>query len=548
MKTDEARELLAGRDCLDKLYGYAYKRCAVSQEAEDLCSDIILAVLKALRHQSEIDHFYAFVWTIAHRVYADHCENRKKTAQAVSLRDAAGDVWSTQPDPAEEWEESETEAALRRRVIREILFLSKIYRDVMVLYYLEENKISDISAKLGISETAVKQRLFSARNRIKKEVCSMENQTISLYPIQLQFVGTGNPVGNDPSGKAERMLSQNLVYLCREEARSVKELSELLNVPMPYIEEEVEIQCRGENGTYGLLCKLDHDKYRSNIFIVDADESEEASRVYRRQLDAICDVLRQMLENSRDALLSFPYLSRQEDPAFLFWTLLPSQIWKLAGQVNDILAQRYFSQEPLTRRPFSTVAYASRAGQSFESGFYGCDGIGGQNLCGYSRVFASNLYGRRIEKHFSCGHNISNDALLLLTLRAIGGLAVNGLSEDEREVAAKALECGYLRKNGPVLEPKIVVLPEEKQADFYRLLSGEEKELATIAEQIAGDLATVIKKNVPGHLLGEYPLYNQLVASIRILNDSIEKCLEQGLLSVPRSPLGAEGMLMAVKR
>ena len=37
----------------------------------------------------------------------------------------------------------------------------------------------------------------------KKEVQKMENRNLSLKPINLQFVGTGSPVGNDPSEKAK---------------------------------------------------------------------------------------------------------------------------------------------------------------------------------------------------------------------------------------------------------------------------------------------------------------------------------------------------------
>ena len=66
---------------------------------------------------------------------------------------------------------------------------------------------------------------------------------------------------------------------------------------------------------------------------------------------------------------------------------------------------------------------------------------------GYKSVFVSNIYGKRIDKHFDCGHNLSHDPKLLMVLRAIGGVTIDELSETEKEIATKALECGYLRKN-----------------------------------------------------------------------------------------------------
>ena len=71
MKTNETLTILADQNFLDKIYQFSYHRCNTSFEAEDLCSDIILAVLSAIQKQESIENFYAFVWTIARRVYAD---------------------------------------------------------------------------------------------------------------------------------------------------------------------------------------------------------------------------------------------------------------------------------------------------------------------------------------------------------------------------------------------------------------------------------------------------------------------------------------------
>ena len=78
MKNDEAIKLLADPQFLDKLYAYAYRHCSTSHEAQDLCSDMILAILKALRKNTEIRYFPSFAWTVAHRVHADYCEKRKR--------------------------------------------------------------------------------------------------------------------------------------------------------------------------------------------------------------------------------------------------------------------------------------------------------------------------------------------------------------------------------------------------------------------------------------------------------------------------------------
>ena len=277
MKTNEILKLIGDKEFLDKIYQFSYRRCNTSYEAEDLCSDIILAVISAVHNQESIENFYAFVWTIARRVYADYSEKRNHTRQTIIIEN--GDLLlEAKENEIDNFIEEAAEQEQIKKIFAEISFLSKAYREVMVLYYIDEMKVKDIALKLGINETTVKQRLFSARNTVRKEVETMIERNLSLKPIRLAIVGTGNPMGNDPRTKADRVLSQNLIYLCKDKAKSAKELSEELCVPMPYIEDELEIQVYGENGKYGMLRKLDNGKYITNILLVDYSEYDEANK------------------------------------------------------------------------------------------------------------------------------------------------------------------------------------------------------------------------------------------------------------------------------
>ena len=85
MKTNETLKLIGDKKFLDKIYQFSYRRCNTSYEAEDLCSDIILAVISAVHRKESIENFYAFVWTIARRVYAGYSEKRNQTRQTVSI-------------------------------------------------------------------------------------------------------------------------------------------------------------------------------------------------------------------------------------------------------------------------------------------------------------------------------------------------------------------------------------------------------------------------------------------------------------------------------
>lgn len=548
MKTNEILKLIGDKEFLDKIYQFSYRRCNTSYEAEDLCSDIILAVISAVHNQESIENFYAFVWTIARRVYADYSEKRNQMRQTISIEN--GDLLlAAKENEIDNFIEAAAEQEQIKKIFAEISFLSKAYREVMVLYYLDEMKIKDIALKLGINETTVKQRLFSARNTVRKEVETMNERNLSLKPIRLAIVGTGNPMGNDPRTKADRVLSQNLIYLCKDKAKTAKELSEELCVPMPYIEDELEIQVYGENGKYGMLRKLDNGKYITNILLVDYSEYDEANKIYEKHLDEYITILKANFEKHKQDILLFPYLNEQSDATFILWGLISRTIWDFEKRVKEVIGKNYFSDVEPVKREFTTVATAFRDDMNPNFGFYGCDGIQSNSVWKYRYVHFSNIYGARKEKHFACDHNITNDDKLLLTLKALDGtLSIDELSDTEKEVAAKAIECGHIRKCGKILLPKIVAYEKKFDKAFHNMAIALNENTETLVNEIAKELSEFMRKNIPEHLMNEYEYYTGCIAGVRFLHETIEACIKEGLLCEPENKLGAEGVLMVIEK
>lgn len=546
MKTNEAIKLIGDKEFLDKIYQFSYRRCNTSYEAEDLCSDIILAVISAVHNQEDIESFYAFVWTVARRVYADYSEKRNQSRQTVSIENS--DLpFSAKENEIDLFLEEAAEQEQIKKIFAEISFLSKAYREVMVLYYIDELKVKDIATKLNINETTVKQRLFSARNTVRKEVETMNERKYTLKPVSLAFIGTGNPTGNDPRTKAERILSQNIVYACKDKAKSVKELSEELCVPMPYIEDELDIQIKGENGTYGLLRK-DGEKYISNVIIVDNNEFDEVGKIYTKHLDELCFQLKEHINKNKENFLNFPFLSPQTDLRFILWTLINESVWFIKERVDNILEEKFFKDVALPDRKFTTVVVATDGSTPYGGRFYGCDGNDTQDFCGYSYVFIRNIYGKRIDRHFYCGQDITNNEVMRITLKSIGGLSAKDLSENQKEIAAKAIECGFLRKSRNVLEPNIITIYKKDFKKYRNLLQGFYDSVEDICNEIALELHSYMVSHIQKHLLNEYKSYNLLVAGINVLNDLIEKCIAENILTEPQKRIGPEGVLLVVER
>ena len=65
-------------ELLEKLYGFCYSRTADSYEAQELCSDIIFAIVKSANAEGDIENPYPFIWRVARNVYADFSDKRKR--------------------------------------------------------------------------------------------------------------------------------------------------------------------------------------------------------------------------------------------------------------------------------------------------------------------------------------------------------------------------------------------------------------------------------------------------------------------------------------
>ena len=370
------------------------------------------------------------------------------------------------------------------------------------------------------------------------------NKPISLDEnINYVIWGTGNPSWGDPRDGFERTFSKHILWLCRKKAMSASEIAEELNVPTVYVEEELEILRKGENGEYGLLRRLDNGKYTINFVLLEKEVLEKATAIYNDQLPMICDSIAKFFEEHRDEYLAFPYLNKSVDINLIYWQQIHSISHAFSRSVHKFLTTDHFTR-PAKVRPFSVFGYVDN-GKLYGGGW---DGIGAENICGYSKVYFDNIYIARIKKHFSCGHDISNDPLLQLAIRAIDGLDINTLTETEKEHSAKAIECGYLYRDGDMLYTKILACKLDDRDNLFKVSHGLDKGVFDAhAKTVADKLALLFKKSIPEHLLDEWEHANSL-ANLPILDAVVEHLIEKGILTPPENGIGAEGCWMSVEK
>ena len=527
-------------DLLDKLFGFCYARTNDSYEAQELCSDIVFALVKAAHTNGEITNLYSYVWRVARNVYADFSSNRKRHANTIYDGDT-DEVLQFVADNKPNDDNNE----LLDAVYRQIAFLTKAYREVMIMFYIDGLSTAEIAKRQNISESAVRQRLFSARQKIKNEVKEMTetyNRPVTLDEISYVIWGNGDPAWGDPRNVCTRMFSKHILWLCRKKPMSASEIAKELNVPTVYVEEELEILTKGENGKYGLLRRMGNGKYAINFILFDKDIMEKANAIYTEQLPKICEIILDYIEVHKAEYLAFPYLNNKVDMNLILWQQISNIAWAFPKNVEKILQEKYFADVAEVNRPFSVFGYVDN-GKYYGGGW---DGVDAQNVCGFSKIHLDNIYITRIKKHFSCGLNVSKDPQIQLALRSLNGLDISSLSEYEKEPAAKAIQCGYLYRDGDVLYTKILACELSDREKLFEISNGlQNGYFNEVAEVVAAKIAELIKKTIPEHLYGEWKFANNL-ASLPVLDAVVEVLIAKGILTPPKDGIGAEGCWMSV--
>ncbi len=560
MKKQELLKIMDG-ELMEKLFSFCYARTSDSQEAREPCSDIVFELMKAANTEGDIGNLYGFLWKVARNTYADFSDKKSRNSDRTYHGDPE-ELFSVLASP----DGGDDSRELLDAVYRQIAFLTRAYREVMILFYLDGLPVAEIAGRQNTSEGAIRERLSSARKRIRSEVEKMAESSqrpVVLNQIDYWIMGNGNPLWGDPRKLCTRQLPRHLVWLCRKKSVSAAEAAEELHVPTVYVEEELEILRRGENGQYGLLRWLDSGnkaatgkgtggtrapgRYAINFLLFDTKEMEQLRAAYREQIPAFCRVVRDYVETHKEEYMAFPYLNRRKDWNLILWQQMHAIFHVFEDCVEGILAGKYFAGVDTgedDRRPFSVFGHV-REGENFGGGL---DGMSGENICGCARVTVFNITNRWVQPHLWAGHDMANDAALQLAIRAVEGLGVEELSETGKEHAARAIECGYLYREGDRLYTKILVCGAGDEDRLFDIANGLahgylEESAQNVAEKVAG----CIRRFVPEHLLGEWKYANWLAAQ-PVLDALLDNLVAAKVLIPPENGVGAEGCWMNVEK
>ena len=311
---------------LKPIFGFALKRCKNVQDAEDLSQEIILKAYRTLISRDDIEQPDKFIWTIAHNALSNYYRDTSRQVIGIPIEDVEEII--ADPDSCKD----EIDCREIDKLQKEIAYLSKLQRRIVIAYYFENKKQNEIAAELGIPLGTVKWHLFEAKKELKRGINTMrETSNLKFNPIKFESYGMNGNSGKKSLDEFFRSaLSQNICYCVRNDAKTVNEIADDLGVSPVYVESEAAFL-----EEYGYL-KAYKDKYIVNFII--SEPTEELlilhDRMNKRAAEIFANELYDELEksgllddediicNQTDEPVSLTESPRR-DHNFILWSLIP---------------------------------------------------------------------------------------------------------------------------------------------------------------------------------------------------------------------------------
>ena len=530
---------------LNPIFGFALKRCKNAQDAEDLSQDIIMRAFRALLIKDDIGDVRKFIWTVAHNALSNYYRDCAKGVIGVSIDEFSEVI--ADPDTERDYEQ---EAKVICKLQSEIAYLSKLQRKIVIAYYFENRKQSDIAKELDIPLGTVKWHLFEAKKELKRGIDTMRKTSeLKFNPIKFHSYGINGSVGTKNLNDFFRStLSQNICYCVRNEYKTINEIADDLAVSPVYVETEVDFLEK-----YGFL-KEHNNKYIVNFIISEptAELLTMKDSMYKEAACAFANELYDELVASGLIDHSDIWCGQTDDPItltespltdrnFLLWSLIP---YIISESGKELINNRISFKDVATLRADGAhnIAYASILPDNITLPE---DFVHQRNWCGpmihsiggnYTLWHTDTEWSARVGGP-GVNPSYDNDAFRILSLyerESQGDL----LSKDEY---AWLSELGYIKTNGDYDGSfksawQIVTLASKEIKDKLLAIGTKIKEKYKAEfDAIKSPYVKAMLEAVPAHLrkIEEYELQFLLHSDAWFLLHCIVALLNSGKLTLP---------------
>lgn len=492
---------------VEYLFALALHKCGNLHDAEDLTQDTLLAAYQYILRGGEIANMkYWLTSTLSHK-WNDKLRKKYKLP-TISI--------DMIPDDIEY--EAKVDGPTAEEVRREVAYLAKLQREVIVRHYLQGEKVQTIADELGVPKGTVLSRLSSGREQMRKGFEEMEKYDKQSYrPERLDVSCHGCQGFHDEpwSLVANDMMKQNILIAAYKKPITVVEISKALGIPTAYVETAVNDLLKSE------LMAKSGNKVFTDFMITTPEQLLRGLDVEIDLVERNYHVLLKFINEYLDelgALTLVNSLSECKQKKLKYYFIL-----HLFSHAIYVATQRIIpSKEEYPVRPDGGrwIAVGSRYPEDFDFNNYrfGKYCYGGERGTYWERFLNSksidlkvydtqpdlNLY-----QHGPIEINDDNLAKLLYIISREIPFDNTGFNLMFCEDIPHLIKCGVLGEDNGKLFVNLPMLTPNEYKLLDEIRSKYMMRLADILEPLLREVFPKLKINIPKHLEGRVAEFRQ---------------------------------------
>jgi len=478
---------------MDTIYKTAFIQARDEKLAEELVQETYLCALQALSKGTVILNPRAYLLSALRNRFFMYLRAKYKLPTVYF-----GDLPFELPQEADfgGLERSQEAEALRR----ELAFLAHTYREVMVRYYMKNEKVEQIAAELSIPKGTVLSRLDTGRKKVKEGIENMENYQENSYLPEILTLGmNGRPGQNgEPFSCVKNSLDQNILIMAYEKPLTVSEIARALGTPMAFVEESVN------NLISAQLMKREGQKVATDFFIYTLKDGFKALEVAKQfakdTFDRVNQVILQGIEkyNSIDGFSVFNPTQKYICAALsLRLSVIGRLVTAITGEerwnsINDLPERPNYGQWVVVGHRYPHAYHFNDESRKYNVS--GRSGIGYDNSHVTDYVAAGCEWSTSLGPTHSAQLKYSTD--FLERVRIIDAVRANTLNAFQAELLPDMERYGFIKDENGAKVPAVPYITREHERTFFDI----ERELGNeFSKACLDELVTVCKANKIDH-------------------------------------------------
>jgi RNA polymerase sigma factor (sigma-70 family) len=462
----------------EKIFGWAINKTFSRDKGEELAQDVFCAIFTALIKSPKIENLDAYIWRIAHHTWCNCARKHQKEKVIIGFDEGLleiNEIDENLENIAEQMALSEELCIMRK----ELANLNRLQRDCMIFYYLDGLSVAQVAMKLDTTESTVKWHLFDSRNKLKKELISMQNDNQRIYrPGKLGVALSGSYNGElsecDTGIVSRSLIMQNICLLCYREPKTIDDIAECTGISKPYFESDLNWLLEHE-----FLIKKGI-KYYTDFIIYGWRSWQLNQGVFADTRKEYVDIMLDFLIKNEKKIRDIGFYGSDMPYSRLMWPLIMifAELLEFFSPSRKKIRTEY--EYPLRKDGGNYEPLHMDGRRSFWIGIY--DILKSGN---FDYVFNYDKYGNITELYCECGK---------------GEVDISAFTDKQKEHLALAVEKGWVKKDGNYYHPQFPIFTFDQFNQLTNLFKPFFDQIEPQTEKVINNIEKVFRDDAPSQI------------------------------------------------